>query len=419
MTAVSDTDGVDHISREAGDKTKGFRFQKLRAAIRFLQRVAANRSGQVHCALELLEDSVLYDGSADALISGEENKFYGSRISFNSSAVKNTVVAFLDLYFTFYRTGELGLGVYASAEFAQERITADQRKKLGYTDEQKNYDILKKLVQKDQLTNEEMVVAFEIAKNEYFKQYKGSNKGYAELVKVMPLADFINFIQAIDWSLTNDTNETLEEQALQLVRTSRFFTHRHQNLESYVLSSLLDELEKRSGKKSITDRLLSTDTLKAIFNEILLGPATDDRVDDPASECWDDVELDDVRNLPSKVLSVCPGFNQRTLKALARRCSLARNVEPEGQREMKGLLRRVLDVCEAEFIKNPPSPSMNQQEVLDAIGALTKASEQHTSILRGNYRYRARDQHAIEGAVLTLFDDCYLAFDEAEDGNQK
>lgn len=419
MAAVSDTDVVDHISREAGDKTKGFRFQKLRAAIRFLQRVDSNRNGQVQCAMELLEDSVLYDGNADTLISGEENKYYGSRISFNSSAIKNTVVAFLDLYFTFHRTGELGLGVYASAELAQERITAQQREKLGYAAEQKNYDILKKLVQNDELTKEEMVVAFSIVKNEYFTQYKGTNKGYTELVKSMHLDDFNEFIKSIDWSITNDTNETLEEEALQLVRGCRFFTYRHQNLESYVLSALLDELEKRSSKKSVTDRLLSTDTLKYIFNQILLGPIMDERVDDPASECWDDVELDDFRNLPIKILSVCPEFNQRALKVLARRCSLARNVEPGGEREMKGFLRRVLDVCETEFIKNPTPPSMTQKEVLDVIAALTKASEQHTATLRGNYRYRTRDQHAIEGAVLTLFDDCYLAFDEAEDGSQE
>lgn len=419
MAAVTDTDGVDHINREAGDKTKGFRFQKLRAAIRFLERVDANRGGQVQCAMELLEDSVLYDGSAHVLISGEENKYYGTRISFNSSAIKNTVVAFLDLYFTFQRTGELGLGVYASAEVAQERITAEQRVKLGYPAEQKNYDILKKLVQNEELTKEEMVVAFAIVKKEYFTQYKGTNKGYTELVKAMHLDDFIKFIKSIDWSITNDTNETLEEQALQLVRDCRFFTYRHQTLESYVLSSLLDELEKRSGKKSITDRLLSTDTLKYIFNQILLGPTTDERVDDPASECWDDVEVDDFRNLPIKILSVCPEFNPRALKALARRCSLARHVEPGGQREMKGFLRRVLDVCEAELVKSPPLPNMTQKEILDVIAALTKASEQHAATLRGSYRYRTRDQHAIEGAVLTLFDDCYLAFDEADDGSQE
>lgn len=415
MAAVSDTDGVDHISREAGDKAKGFRFQKLRAAIRFLERVDANSSGQVQCAMELLEDSVLYDGSADALISGEENKYYASGLSFNSSAIKNTVVAFLDLYFAFNRSGELELGVYASAQLAQERISAEQRASLGYTAEQKNYDILRKLVQKEELTHEEMVFAFEIAKNEYFKQYSEAGRGFTGLVKAMPLDEFGRFAAAIDWSLTNDTNESLEEQALQLVKTSRFFTHRHQNLEGYVLSSVLDELEKRSGKKSVTDRLLSTDTLKNIFNEILLGPTTDERGEDPASECWDDVEINDFRNLQTKILSVCPEFDPRGLKVLARRCSLARSVEPEGQREMKGLLRRVLDVCEAELTKNPPSKSMTQQGVLDAIEVLTKASEQHASHLRRVYRYRARDQHSIQGAVLTLFDDCYLAFDEATD----
>ena len=413
MAAVSETDDVDHISREAGEKTKGFRFQKLRAAIRFLQRVEANSSGQIQCAMELLEDSVLFDGDADALISGEENKYYGSRISFNSPALRNTVVAFLDLYFTFSRTGELGLGVYASAELAQERMNAEQREKLGYEAEQKDYEILKKLVINDELTDEEKVVAFAIVQKEYFAQYKGSNKGYAEMIKVMTIDEFIQFITSIDWSFTSETNEALEAQALQLVRSSRFFTYRHQNLEGYVLSSLLDELEKRSSKKSITARLLSTDTLKYIFNQILLSPAVDDRVDDPASECWGDVENNDFRNLQIKIHKVCPQFSERALKILARKCSLARNIEPEGQREMKGLLRRILDVCEGELFKNPPALNMTEAQVLQVITELTNASEQHTSTLRLSYRYRPRDRHAIEGAVLTLFDDCYLAFDEA------
>jgi hypothetical protein len=261
MAVVSDTEHVDHISREAGEKTKGFRFQKLRAAIRFLQRVGSNSIGQIQCAMELLEDSVLFDGDANTLIEGEENKYYGSKISFNSPALRNTVVAFLDLYFTFSRTGELGLGVYASAELAQERMSAAQRNKLGYQGEQKNYDILKKLVIKDELTDEEKAVAFSIVREEYFSQYKGTNKGYAELLKAMTTEEFTHFITSIDWSFTGETNEALEIQALELVRNCRFFNYRHQNLESYVLASLLDELEKRSSKKSVTDRLLSTDTL--------------------------------------------------------------------------------------------------------------------------------------------------------------
>lgn len=156
------TNSEEHISREAGDKTKGFRFQKLRAAIRFLQRVQENSDGQVLCAMELLEDSVLYDGNSEQLISGEENKYYSSRISFNSAALKNTLVAFLDLYFAFMRSGALKLGIYASAEIAQERISAEFRQGLGLEPTQKHYDILKLLTLGETLDDEEQLVAFAI-----------------------------------------------------------------------------------------------------------------------------------------------------------------------------------------------------------------------------------------------------------------
>jgi hypothetical protein len=417
MVAEESANSVEHISREAGDKTKGFRFQKLRAAIRFLQRVQENSEGQVHCAMELLEDSVLYDGNGESLIYGEENKYYGSRISFNSGAVKNTLVAFLDLYFAFVRSEELKLGVYASAEIAQERIAADFRQKLGLDPKQKHYDILKRLALGEDLDNEEKQVAFAIVKDEYFEQYPDFSKGYRALLEAMSLEEFSAFLKSIDWTLTRESNESLESTALQLVRTCRFFNHRHIGLEQFILSALLDALEKRSGALAITDRLLSTDSLKNIFNEILLGPTEDERGDDPAWDEWSQVEIADFRNLSEKIKAVCPDFNTQVLKALARSCSLARTVEAEGQREMKALLRRILDACELHLLTNhSASSALTQKQILDLIEDLAKVAESHVASLRGRYRYALRDSHSIKGAVLTLFDDCYLAFDEVKVG---
>ncbi|MCR1769125.1 hypothetical protein [Burkholderia glumae] len=415
MTAGKCANSVEHISREAGDKTKGFRFQKLRAAIRFLQRVRENCDGQVHCAMELLEDSVLYDGNSESLISGEENKYYGSRISFNSPALKNTLVAFLDLYFAFARSSELKLGVYASAEISQERITADFRKRLGLEPTQKHYDILKRLTLGEKLDDEEKSVAFAIVKAEYFEQYPDTSKGYRALLEAMTQEEFSVFIKSIDWTLTNESNESLEATALDLVRTCRLFNHRHLGLEQFILSALLDALEKRSGARAITDRLLSTDSLKNIFNEILLGPTEDERTDDPAWDEWAEVENSDFRNLSEKIKAVCPDFSTRILKALARSCSLARSVEAEGQREMKALLRRILDACELHILTNHSASSvLTQKQVLDMVEELGKVAEHHVATLRGRYRYALRDAHSIKGAVLTLFDDCYLAFDEVK-----
>lgn len=417
MAVVSGADDPGVISREAGDKTKGFRFQKLRAAIRFLARAEANRDGLVHCAMELLEDSVLIDGSDTALITGEENKFYGSGLSFNSSAIKNTLVAFLDLYFTFQRSSDVRLGIYASATVANERIAAEVRAALGYEAKQAQYGILKKLVAGQALTPEELGIAFALTKAEYEGQYKNKKGGFLPLLQSMPLEEFDVFLKNMDWSVSNETNETLEEDALHAIRTSRFFNYRHKGLEGYLLASLLNELEKRSGKPSPPDRLLNTDTLRSIFNEMLLGSAGEARVDDPACEQWDDISTNDFRNLQEKILAVCPSFSPAKLKTLARICGLARSVEPEGQREMKGMLRRILDVCEAELLSISSPAAMTEKEVLDAIDRLSKVAEQHLASLRGTYRYRPRDHHSVKGAVLTLFDDCFLALDEAPDGN--
>lgn len=417
MTADNGVDAPNVISREAGDKTKGFRFQKLRAAIRFLQRIDANRDGLVHCAMELLEDSVLIDGSSGAKISGEENKYYGSSLSFNSLAIKNTVVAFLDLYFTFGRTSDLKLGIYASATVAQERISAETRSKLGIPSAQSVYGILKKLVEGQSLCREELTIARSLATEEYVAQYKDKNgAGFLPLLEGMASEEFRAFLEGIDWSISKESNETLEQTALDAIRTSRFFTHRHANLESFLLSSLLDELEKRSGKSVPSDRLLNTDTIRSIFNEILLGINTEFRVDDPAIEHWDELVTNDFRNLEEKIISVCPDFSLSKLKVLARVCGLARNIEQEGQREMKGLLRRILDVCEAELLGMPATQAMTERQVLEAIDHLAKVAEQHVTTLRTSYRYKQRDHHSIKGAVLTLFDDCFLAFDEAPNG---
>lgn len=407
---------AEHINREAGDKTKGFRFQKLRAAIRFLERVQASNGGQVLCAMELLEDSVLFDGSGEALVNGEENKYYGSRISFNSEAMKNTMVAFLDLYFAFQGSGDLKLGVYASAEVAQERIAAEFRATLGFEKKQKLYDILQNLTLGFDLDAEESKIAFEIVRTEYLKQYKDAQKkGYGAMLEAMPLADFSAFLKSIEWSLNGETNESLETGALHLVRTCKFFTHRHTGLEQFILSTLLNELEKRSGAKSVTDRLLSTDTLRTIFSDILCASSTNVLTVDPAWNDWDDVEQPEFRNLAEKITSVCPDFSPKLLKVYARTCSLARNVGAHEEKEMKALLRRILDVCEEPLLESTSEASMfTQRQVQDMIDELVRLAEQHVASLRGRYQYGLRDAQSIKGAVLTLFDDCYLAFDEVQ-----
>lgn len=400
------------INREAGDKTKGFRFQKLRAAIRFLQRADANRDGQVLCAMELLEDSVIFDSTGNALVSGEENKLYTSGLSFNSAAIRNTLVAFLDLYFAYSQSPELKLGVFASADVAQERVSGELLQAFGLEKKQKQYGILKKLIEGESLTAEEQTVTRAIATKEYAEQYKGAEKGFSAMVNAMSDADFQKFLRSIEWSVSSETNDELENEALAQITGCRFYSYRHERLEATILAVLLNELEKRSGKVGVMDRLLTTDTLKLIFQETLLDIPQSERPFDPAAEDWEGLEATDLRNLAEKLLAICPDMPASVIGTLARRCSLARKVEPGGEREMKGLLRRVLDVCENDLLKKTLPATMSRDDVLQIIDDLTTTVEQHYASLRQSYRYKSRDHATLKGAVLSLFDDCYLALDQ-------
>src|SRR5690625_1946661 len=119
------------ISREAGDKKKGDRFQKLRACIRLLTAIGQDESKRIYCAIELFEDSFLIPESGESAPSIEENKNYGSALTFNSSPVKNTIVAFIDLDFRFFGDSSLRFSFYASATAGDEQFDEQLYKEAG------------------------------------------------------------------------------------------------------------------------------------------------------------------------------------------------------------------------------------------------------------------------------------------------
>lgn len=403
------------IVREAGDKQKGLRFQKLRAAVRFLERVEANTSGRVYCAIELLEDSLVIDASAPAVLSGEENKSYSSPLSFNSSAIKNTLVAFLDIACTFQQSSEISLGVYASAALADEKVRADQCAAAGLAPTGGMYGILKKLVKGEKLADAEQKVARYLAIEEYRAQYASKGRsGFLGLIETWSAAKFNRFLEQIDWAISVESNNELEGQALKKITSSRLFNYRHQGLESFILSRLLDLLEKRSQSERPLDRMVSTTDVEMIFLQIVSDAKLEAirKPDDPAADAWSGVGAADQRNLEEKILAVSPEFPPKALKRLARRCTLARLEAQTFAREYVSLRRRLLDVCEHEIeaLQLPPqgySPQALEQIIED----LTAASFSHLQQLSQSYQYKINDIETTRGAVLTLFDDCFVAFD--------
>lgn len=401
------------ISREAGDKTKGFRFQKLRAAIRLLERIEINPQAQVYCALEFLEDSAMFSG--DEPVSVEENKQYASGLSLNSAPVKNSLVAFFDTDAAFNYSKGLRFGFYASAEIADERLPREVVSRISSASTPTSFQLLRKLAQGIALSDEEVTIAKHIIEQEYIAQYSARDGGEARKPPFASwnAAAFRSFLEKIEWEFTTQGNEELEERALQLVRNCPFFDHRHEGLELFLVCAITDLLEKRSHAKGAVERIVGTADVKILFLQIL-AQCREDKLD-PAHLEWDNEIVNDVRNLSDKVLAVAPDYPNSQLMRHARRIALAKHDQDSFGREYVSLRLRVLHACQDELqrLETALSRTMTQAEIDTCIDNLVKASVTRMNSLSATWTYRVANEEAIRGAVLSLFDDCYLAFDDA------
>ena len=87
------------IKREAGDKTKGFTLQKQRAIALFFDAIKSNVNAHINVAIEYKGDVYLQKDQVGYV---EEQKNYdaNSKFSFNSRQILNTLVYFLDIWFS-------------------------------------------------------------------------------------------------------------------------------------------------------------------------------------------------------------------------------------------------------------------------------------------------------------------------------
>lgn len=125
------------INRDAADKTKGFRLQKLRAATLLLK--AANDLSNVnfyYAAIEAEEDVTIIKTanlSTEQIIEEDKNYSSDSNFTIHSEAVLNTLVSFFDIYtgkwhksqstvftFSFYTTTNFGKEKRKSLQTGQQ-----------------------------------------------------------------------------------------------------------------------------------------------------------------------------------------------------------------------------------------------------------------------------------------------------------
>lgn len=234
------------INREAADKAKGFRLQKIRAIKFMMKALIKSQSNLFYTAIENVEDvshSTIDENGVSTHY--EEDKNYDPNESFtlNSPAVKNTLVSFFDIYWGQWKDSQgVTLGFYTTASIGKEV----KKVKTATGDiPPPSEPILKLLSSKEDLLDEAVKYIKEVLYEEYSSQYDQKNKqGHLLTLKNMTLDQFKLFLKQIHWEFGADDHEKAEFSAKEAIRTSPLYDLRVENKEDIIFSLLIKALSK-------------------------------------------------------------------------------------------------------------------------------------------------------------------------------
>lgn len=419
------------INREAAKTSgKGLSFQRTRAVHRLLELMKVNGKKVCYCATEFIEDSTsiaLDDGVATLAV--EENKNYSSGLSFNSDAIKNTLVAFSDQYINFFKdTKTIDYSMFCLARLAEEQLDNEYIFELApsypVTDKKTTkLSILKKLVSRDELSADEVSIAKGLFLKEYIKQYaEYADKDRTHLTRVggnykllclWSDEEFYTFIKSITFIITDDTDDSYEDRVLESIKGCCFYNHKHHGLESIILAALGNEFDKRQQDNREFGKFVNSDKVQVVY--LLVASNHDEyKPIDPSWETFDTLDLSDQRNLKEKYKVVCSDIKQKTLDRLSFVATKARKNEATFGQEYVSLRCQIYDWC-GEYIENNfNQSSYTIDELNQHLDLMVKMCYDKVQQLKVTYRISISDEISIKGILLTLIDDCYLAFDENE-----
>ena len=401
------------INREASDKTKGFRLQKLRALKLMLETLEQQDTVSFYTAIEDVEDVSHTSHSSDDIQKYyEEDKNYDPDKSFTvfTSCVKNTLVSFFDIFVHTWKSSEqIKLGFYTTASIGKEKKTLI----VNQTEVALPKDpILKSLSSDDAISDDVAAVVHKVLLEEYKEQYsKKPGKGYLQTLENIDLSDFKKFLQQISWHFGEVDEQVLKQEVIELIKASKLHNARHENKEETIFAILMELLDSKQNAPSLALKVVHASDVKYEFKKA--ESEGDDGIADPT---WSqlkqlETEIVDKRNLAEKITSVCPEYAAEKLKHLARLACRSKTEQESHGKSFLSLKYRAYEACSNFFFNNKTSIS-TEAEVDALIKELQVHANQNVNTLKEEYHYPVCNSHAVDGLVMDLIDSCFISFDE-------
>lgn len=406
------------INRDAADKTKGFRLQKLRAGTLLLK--ASNDLSNVnfyYAAIEAEEDVTIIktvDLSTEQII--EEDKNYNSDSNFTifSEAVLNTLVSFFDIYIGKWHKSHSTIftfSFYTTTNFGKEK-----KKELadGTKIDLPDKPILETLQSSSEIPDEIANLVKTILLVEYKEQYKKiPGNGHLKALEDMSIVDLKDFLKKINWLSGQEDESKLQDSAEKLIKTSKYYQLSMSGKEQLILAKLLDKIDEKQHFKDFAERFINSAEVELIFrmaeseiNEFLLDPI------------WKDLQnlssqITDKRNLEEKILDACPTYPKSKIATLARKACNSKTEEEASNKSFLSLKYRVFEACDDYFFENSKFSKTVEQDSIDAtIKSLQQKAAESVEELKKDYTYTVSNKETINGIVINLIDSCFICFDE-------
>lgn len=403
------------IDRDASDKTKGFRLQKIRAIKHMLDEIENPKNVMFYASIEVQEDvSIFKVGDEETSTYLEEDKNYDENKNFTlfSDSVLNTLVSFSDIYFSKWQESEgLVFGFYTTAGIGKERKTILKNEvKVTLPSD----PVLELLRDKKELSDETLCTIKSALLEEYEEQYKDlPGKGNLENIKSLSLADLSKFLSRIQWFFGQEDERALKDSVIELIKSSSMQNIQTEKKEEIIFSLLMERLDERQNLPNLVDRFVYRSDVKLVFKEVESEPL--DYNTDPA---WIELKkqqakISDKRNLEEKIRAVCLDYDAQKVGRYARMASLSKHEESESNRSFKSLKYRVFEACDQYYSEEPLiEAAVSIDEIKPVINAIKAIAEVNIKELKSDYKYSASNGVTIERIIYNLYDECFASFDK-------
>lgn len=405
------------INRDASDKYKGFRYQKLRLAKKMLELIKANPRTNIIAIPEFRDDGYLVGKSGQQIF--EQNKEYSNNFTFNSEEVRKSMVNFIDNFFDLHNDPYLHFVFYTNVEYAKERQS-------GLLDklELKPLDkpVIKFLIEhnfNDSVIDFVSKVLMQTYRDEYNIHHNKPEtyKCFYEKVIEMSREDWVQFLKQVTFQFGKGDLDHLVLELNSEIKLCSYYSIDHVNKEEQIKSCILEKIDGRMAESHITQKMLNFETIRNVFYEI--GSKDNNLMFDELHIYWSEVteELDTekkFRNLSDKVKAVCENFKGTTMKRYNREATTVRDeIKKYDKRQIYALRFRVYESMERYFdndgfiFKN----SYIYEELTLQVKKLKENVVNDIDVLKKDFDYGVKNNITIEKMVLLLIDECFYSFD--------